>query len=121
MGLLDRADAVGGRDDPEFGPGRDVAAAIDEFSLGNPSFHCVILERRGGSGGFSGEVAELVSGHGAACGDLPDGKCYALLPGDLDMELFSHRISQSSGSTVALQFSADSPSVAMDALRSHLS
>jgi len=122
MGLLDKVGAA--RDDLEspcetFAPG-DIRAAITDFYQENPSFHCIVLRHAGDGKGFSGRIAEMTVCHGAICGDMPDGNCIVLLPGELDMELFSHRISKSTGSTVAFQFTSDSPSIAFDTLYSHL-
>ncbi|MCL2190513.1 MAG: hypothetical protein FWB79_00805 [Treponema sp.] len=119
MGLLDKVGAARvDRDTP--GDPESVMAAITGFYHEAPLFHCVVL-RHGGGKGFSGKIEDMAACHGAVCENLSDGNCLVLLPGDLDMELFSHRISKSTGSTVAFQFTSDSPSAAFDALYSRLS
>jgi len=94
----------------------DIQALIDRFHLKNPLFHCVLM------GPWSGEkrdfldIAGMAGFHGIECAYLPNGNCLILLPGNLDIELFSHRLSRSSGSSVITQFSADSPSFAYEQL-----
>jgi len=62
------------------------------------------------------DIAGMASAYGIECAYLPNGNCLFLLPASLDIELFSHRLSKSSGSTVITQFSADSPSFAWEQL-----
>jgi len=121
MGLLEKADAKnasGGSVGPLDLAG--VKTLVADFSLMHRSFHCLILRRGGDGNGLSRELAEMTSCHGAVCGDMAGGKCILLLPGTLDMELFSHRISKSSGAIVVFQSSYDSPSTALDSLKFHL-
>ena len=119
MGLLDKADAKGGG--PEEAPVSDnIRAVIVDFCLEYPLFHCVVLAHTSGRKGLLEELSGLTAGHGAVCGELSGRNFLVLLPGELDMELFSHRISKSTGSIVVFQFTSDSPSVAIDTLRSHL-
>ena len=95
----------------------DIQALIDRFHLKNPLFHCVLLKTE--SGGepsvrrrdFLG-IADMAGAYGIECAYMTNGNCLVLMPGSLDIELFSHRFSKSSGSTVITQFSADSPSIA---------
>jgi len=121
MGLLDKVGAMDDRDNPGDPPpvSGDLRALIADFHQDYTTFHCVVL-RHGGQDGFSDGVAQMMTSHGAVCGDLSDRNCLVLLPGGLDMELFSHRISGSTGSTVAFQFTADSPAAAFETLYSHL-
>ena len=118
MGLLDKVDAIGDRDGHAISD--DMRGVILDFCHDNPSFHCIVLRHGGGPRDLSAKVTEMTDCHGAVCGDLSDRNCIVLLPGGLDMELFSHRISKSTGSTVAFQFSADSPSAAFETLQSYL-
>ena len=99
----------------------DIQALIDRFHLKNPLFHCILL--RPESGGEPSvrkrdflEIADMAGFHGIECALLPNGNCLILLPSALDIDLFSHRLSKSSGSTVITQFSADSPSFAFEQL-----
>jgi hypothetical protein len=94
----------------------DIQALIDRFHLKNPLFHCLLFKP--GSGGKRDflEIADMAGSHGIECACLSNGNYLILLPGALDMELFSHRFSKSSGSTVITQFSADSPSFAFEQL-----
>jgi len=118
MGLLDKVDAKGGPG--ETSASETMRSVITDFYQENPLFHCVVLRYNGEQKGLSDKIAEIAACHGAVCGDLSDRTYLLLLPGDLDMELFSHRISRSTGSTVAFQFTADSPSIAFDTLYSYL-
>jgi hypothetical protein len=61
-----------------------------------------------------------MAGYDAACVDLPGGNCLVLLPGELDMELFSHRLSNSTGLAVLSQVNAVSPSLASEMLTPYL-
>jgi len=95
----------------------DTQALIDRFHLKNPLFHCLLLKPV--SGGEPSvrkrdflEIAGIAGSHGIECACLPGGNYLVLLPGNLDIDIFSHRFSKSSGSTVIAQFSADSPSLA---------
>jgi len=122
MGLLDKADAMdcldspGGNSEP-----KDIRSTVTDFCRENNLFHCIVLKHGGGrKGSFSKEIAAMTACHGALCCDLSDKNSMVLLPGRLDMELFSHRISKSTSSTVVFQFSTDSPSIAFDTLRSYL-
>jgi len=119
MGLLDKADAKGGGPDEAPVP-ENIRDVIADFCQEYPLFHCVVLTRTSGRKGLSEEITELAAGHGVVCGELSGRNCIVLLPGELDMELFSHRISQSTGSIVVFQFTADSPSLALETLHSHL-
>jgi len=99
----------------------DIQALIDRFHLKNPMFHCLLFKP--GSGGDPSvrkrdflEIADMAGSHGIECACLPNGNYLILLPGSLDIDLFSHRFSKSSGSTVITQFSADSPSFAFGQL-----
>jgi len=119
MGLLEKLDGRGGPDGKSAS--EHVRSLVAEFHRENPLFHCVVLKHNGGPRVFSGAVADMTVCHGAVCADLSDKNCAVLLPGGLDMELFSHRISKSTGSAVVLQFSTDSPATAFNTLRPYLS
>ena len=99
----------------------DIQALIDRFHLKNPLFHCLLL--RPGNGGEPSvrkraflEIAGMAGSYGVEGACLPNGNYMVLLPGSLDINLFSHRFSKSSGSSVITQFSADSPSFAFEQL-----
>jgi hypothetical protein len=94
----------------------DTEALIDRFHLENHLFHCLLLRPESGDKRGFLEIAGMTGSHGIECACLPDGDCLVLLPGSLDLELFSHRLSKSSGSKVILQFSADSSSSAFEKL-----
>jgi hypothetical protein len=94
----------------------DTEALIDRFHLKHHMFHCLLLRPENGDKRGFLEIADMAVPHGIECACLPDGDCLVLLPGSLDPELFSHRLSKSSGSKVILQFSADSPSFAFEKL-----
>jgi len=124
MGLLDKIDARGGdKDNPgeaETSNAEDIRVVITDFYQEYPSFHSIVLRYAEGREGILDEIEEMMACHGAICKHMSDRTCLVLLPGGLDMELFSHRISKSTGSTVAFQLTADSPSIAFDTLYSHL-
>jgi hypothetical protein len=94
----------------------DIQALIDRFYLKNPLFYCVLLRPESGEKRDFLEIADMAGFHGIECAWLPNGNYLILLPAALDIDLFSHRISKSSGSTVITQFSADSPSFAFEQL-----
>jgi len=126
MGLLGKANAKNGAHEDAVSVdirafSIDIQALIDRFHLINPLFHCVLMKPE--SGGEPSvrkrdflEIAGMTGAHGIECAWLPNGNCLILLPAALDMDLFSHRLSKSSGSTVITQFSADSPSFAFEQL-----
>jgi len=90
----------------------DVQALIDRFHMKNSLFHCVLLHSESGEKRGFLEIADMAGEYGIECACLPNGNCLILMPGGFDIDLFSHRFSKSSGSTVISQFSADSPSLA---------
>jgi len=121
MGLLGKIEAIIASGElPEAALPYRARKAIADFSPENPFFHCVILRHGGGQEGLSGEISDLAANHGIVCRDLSDSECILLLPGELDMELFSHRISRSTETVPVFQFSTDSPSSAFATLRSYL-
>jgi hypothetical protein len=67
------------------------------------------------------DIARMTAFHGAACCGLQNNSILVLLPYGLDMELFAHRLSRSTGSTVIFQFSANSSSLAFETLSLYLS
>ena len=120
MGLLGKADAKSDND-PNENPvsvdirafSIDIQALIDRFHLKNSLFHCVLLKTESGEKSDYLEIVDIAGAYGIECAYLPNGNCLVLLPGNLDMELFSHRFAKSTSSTVISQFSADSPSIAL--------
>ncbi|MCL1837231.1 MAG: hypothetical protein FWG46_06775 [Treponema sp.] len=119
MGLLGRAAS---RNSPGFlnaGAG-NVQEAIENFRRQYPLFHCIVMQFEDGREEDLHDIAAMTALHGAVCLSLSGGKGLVLLPGALDMELFSHQLSESTGSTVAFQFTADSPSLALETLCSYL-
>jgi hypothetical protein len=114
MGLLCKADAKGDSggnvvsiDIRAFSI--DIQALIDRFHLKNPRFGCILMRTENGKRRDFLEIAGMAGGYGIECAYLPDGNCLILLPAALDMDLFSHRLSKSSGLTVITKFSAASP------------
>lgn len=99
----------------------EISALIDMYQKQKMSFHCIILHS---SAACETSLAEAITGmiahHGSVCGQLPGGNCLVLIPGSLDMELFSHRLSKSANATVIFQFSADSSAVALEAIKPYL-
>jgi hypothetical protein len=138
MGLLGKANAKSVADSPNVNSAPvkgavsiDIQDIIRTFHQNNPLFHCLLL-RPENDGAASGgiindgvngdkndflEIAAMSAPHGVECVFLPDGNCLVLLPGNLDIDLFSHRFSKSTGSTLLSQFSADSPSLAFEQLK----
>ncbi len=90
----------------------DIQALIDRFHMRNSLFHCVLLHSESGEKRGFLEIADMAGEYGIECACLSNGNCLILMPGGFDIDLFSHRFSKSSGSTVISQFSADSPSLA---------
>jgi hypothetical protein len=118
MGLLGKAISRKDLDSTDT-PLGDIQAVIADFYNKNPVFHCIVLQAGGDGKAFS-DIAGLMAGHDAVCADLPDGNCLVLLPGGLDMELFSHRLSNSTGLAVLSQVNAISPSLAFEILSPYL-
>jgi hypothetical protein len=94
----------------------DIQALIDRFHMKNPLFHCLLMGSESGDKRDFLEINDIAVPYGIECAYLPNGNCLILLPDGLDIELFSHRFSKSSGLTVISQFSADSPSFAFEQL-----
>jgi hypothetical protein len=94
---------------------KDIRSVIAKFHQKNPLFHCVLLQ-----GAAVAEIADMIASYGAVCVGIPDTQCLVLLPGGLDMELFAHRLSGSTGSTVLLQTSVPSASIAIDMLSPYI-
>jgi len=86
----------------------DIQALIDRFHLKNPLFGCVLMRSGKGERRDFLEIAGMAGAYGIECAYLPNGNCLILLPASLDLDLFSHRLSKSSGSTVITQFRAGS-------------
>jgi hypothetical protein len=121
MGLLGKAIARNNTTSAEsasFGgdvSGGGVQTLITDFHQKNPLFHCIVLQ-----GGAVKDIPAMIASHGAVCIDLPGDKCLVLLPGGLDMELFAHRLSKSTASTVLSQSSANLSSLAIETLNPYL-
>jgi hypothetical protein len=96
-----------------------IQATINGFQQKNPLFHCVVLQFNGGQDHLL-DIAEMTALHSIVCCGLSGSNCLLLFPGTLDMELFSHRLSKSTGSTVLFQFSANSASLALETLTPYL-
>jgi hypothetical protein len=114
MGLLGKAIAKNTTESAPFGGGASgggVQTLITDFHRKNPLFHCIVLQ-----GGAVKDIPAMIASHGAVCIDLPGEKCLVLLPGGLDMELFAHRLSKSTASTVLSQSSANLSSLAIETL-----
>ena len=98
----------------------NIEELINDFNGKNPSFHCILLLIDGDKEKTINDINRMSSCHGAVCGFLNGRNCLVLLPGHLDLELFSHRLSNSTGSTVLFQFSANSCSFAINTLKPYL-
>jgi len=111
MGLLGKAIAINNahRDDTAAASGA-LKGLITDYHRKNPLFHGIIFS------GISPDIDAMLDGHGAVCSSLPGGRCFTLLPGGLDRELFAHLLSHSSGLAILSQFSANMVSPAFEAL-----
>ena len=98
----------------------DIWNAVYNFYNINSLYHCIVMEFAGNQQQALADIAEMTAFHGALCYSFPDNKGLVLLPGGLDMELFSNRLSKSTGSTVLFQFSANSSAVALETLIPYL-
>ena len=117
MGLLDKANVK-----HNVPPEDAVHAVITRFCDENPLFHCIILQAREGEAQvFKQHIVNMMDGHGSVCVDLHDRKCLVLMPGALDRELFTHRLSHSTASVELFQLSSNSTSFAFDQLSPYLS
>jgi hypothetical protein len=116
MGLLGKAIAWNevNADSADVVPG-DIQSIIADFHRKNASFHCILLQRASAA-----EVSPMIASYGAVCTEVSGTQCLVLLPGGLDRELFAHRLSGSTDSTLLLQASAHSPSGALELLSPHL-
>ena len=119
MGLLDKVVARVSPDATSAGL-TDIEIAINDFHQENPMFHCVVMHFSNGQQQGISDIARMAASHGVVCFSLDGNNGLILLPGRLDMELFSHQFSQSTGSTVLFQFSANSPFVALETLSPYL-
>ena len=117
MGLLEKA--INNKTETDAVPG-DIKTIISDFQQINPFFHCVVLRFNEGREQGLNCIAEITAFHGVVCLGLPGENGLVLLPGRLDMELFSHQLSESTGSTVLFQFSVNSPSLALESLSPYL-
>jgi hypothetical protein len=115
MGLLGKANAKSDAGSIDL-QSLDIQAFINRFYQENPLFHCLLLGPESGEKYNFLEIAAISGSYGIECVCLPNGNYLILMPGSLDIDLFSHRFSKSSGSTVILQFSTDSPSSAIEKL-----
>jgi hypothetical protein len=116
MGLLDKA---ADRKDSN-NPAGNVTDVIAGFSREHPLFHCVVLHFGENREEEYSDIAGLVGDYGAVYRALTGGNCLVMLPGRLDSELFSHRLSNSTNSTVLFQFSAKTSSLALEQLGPYL-
>ena len=119
MGLLGKAIAWNNTGLAKSGS-QDIQAAIGDFYQKNSLFHCLVLQFPDDSQQGLSDIAVMTASFGAVCHNLHDRIGLVLLPGVLDMELFSHRLSRSTSSTVLFQFSASSPSLAIKTLTPYL-
>jgi hypothetical protein len=95
-----------------------ILSFINDFHYKNPQFHSIVFQ--GSKTSTSEDIYDMVACHGATAADLPGGNILVLLPGALDRELFAHRLSHSTGSTVLIQFRVNSPSLALETLGPYL-
>ena len=121
MGLLRKAASVGDSDLPgRSAASGEIKAAVEQFQSVYPLFHCVVFNLGGNNPqGFQkkiNSIADMAASHGSVCIGIRGGNCLTLLPGGLDRDLFSHRLSKSSGSTVVFQCSMNSAPPALEAL-----
>ena len=86
----------------------DIQALIDRFHIQNPLFGCILMRPDNGDRRAFLEIAGMAGAYGIECAYLANGNCLILLPEALDIDLFSHRLSRSTGSTVITQFRAGS-------------
>ena len=121
MGLLCKAVSVGNSGFPGKGAASgEIKAAVEQFQSEYPLFHCIVFNLgEDDPCGFQKKIdgiAGMATSHGSVSICLHGGNCLVLLPGGLDRELFSHRLSKSSGSTVVFQCSMNSAPLALEAL-----
>ena len=114
MGLLERAIASTNAVPANSAVPKKVTVVINNYHKKNPVFHLIILQ------GNTEGIADMTAGYGAVCTGLPGKKCLLLLPGNLDRELFAHRLSKSTGSIIVYQSDANSPSHAIGMLAPYL-
>ena len=117
MGLLDKAITS---ESQGSAASRDIKTVIVDFQRQNVLFHCVVLQFNNDRQQRLADIAAMTAPHGAVCCSLSRKNGLVLLPGKLDMELFSHQLSKSTCSTVLCQFSANVPSVAIETLSPYL-
>jgi hypothetical protein len=117
MGLLSKAITTKPGVIPVSGA---IKAVIANFHHRNPLFHCIVLQFKDDQQQGLADIAAMTASHGVDCCGLSRGNGLVLLPGNLDMELFSHQLSQSTGSTVLFQFSANATPLAFDTLSPYL-
>ena len=114
MGLLDKIERG-----PE-GSLADIDGVLESFSRRESPFHCAVFRRDENPESLRDEISCLAASQDALCLGISLGVCAVLLPGALDIALFSHRISRSSNSIEAFSLTTDSAQRAMDALRPYL-
>ena len=119
MGLLGKVMVRNDSNSTDLGS-IDIQTAIGNFHQKNPQFHCVVMRFEGGLQQGLSDIAVMTASYGTACHSLHGKNGLVLLPGELDMDLFSHRLSKSTDSTVLFQFSANSPSLALETLIPYL-
>ena len=110
MGLLERAIASADAVPRSSASLKKAQTVINNFHKKNPVFHIILFQ------GNVREMAAMTADHGALCTDFPGKKCLVLLPGNLDRELYAHRLSKSTGSDIMYQSDAKTPSFAVEKL-----
>jgi hypothetical protein len=113
MGLLGKA--IAARLSEKTVP-EEIQAVIVDFHINNPLFHCVILQFKDSRQQGLSAIAAMAGSHGVICRGMSQENVLVLLPGGLDMELFSHQLANSTGSTVLFQFSAESSLLAFETI-----
>jgi hypothetical protein len=99
----------------------EIYAVIYDYQKKNSMFHCVVLGGNIPHDKNLLDVAAAMTAHyGPVCRELRGGNCLVLLPKALDMELFSHRLSKSTNSTVLFQCSAGIAGIAFEAVKPYL-
>ena len=114
MGLLERAIASTNSASTNTAFLKKANVLINNFHKKNPLFHLIIFQ------GNIQNIEVMTAEHGSVCVNLPEKKYLVMLPGNLDRELFAHRLSKSTGCEVLFQSDANSPSLAIGMLAPYL-
>ena len=118
MGLLDKAKA--GLQEKKIYTSGDISTLINDFHRETPLLHYIILQFKEDQDRTLVNIAGMTASHNVLCCDLSNGNGLVILPGGLDMELFSHQLSRSTHSTVLFQFSANTAALAFETLLPYL-